>query len=63
MSESPQTVEHEGLLQRFFHFYSIYFGITAPPPAKQKLLLAVLVLFFVLLVGGLVIVAEIVSHL
>ncbi len=56
-------VEREGLLQRFFNFYSIYFGITAPPPAKQKLLLGVLVLFFVLLVVGLVVVAEVVSHL
>jgi hypothetical protein len=63
MPQPTKSGEQEGLLQRFFHFYAIYFGVTAPPPAKQKIVFAVLVLFFILLVAGLVIFAEFVAHL
>ena len=62
MSQATPS-EREGLLQRFFHFYAIYFGVTAPPPAKQKIVLAVLVLFVILLVVGLAVFAEFVAHL
>ena len=52
-----------GLLQKFFDFYSVYFGITSPPPEKQKLMVGLLVLFVVALVVVLVIVAKVVSGL
>lgn len=61
MSDISQ--QDEGLLQRFFHFYSIYFGVTEPPPARQKLVLAILILFVVLLFVGLVFFAQFVAHL
>jgi hypothetical protein len=63
MSHATQPGEREGLLQRFFHFYAIYLGVTEPPPAKQKIVLAVLLLFFTLLIVGLVLFAEFVAHL
>ena len=58
-----RNVASSGLLQRFFDFYSVVFGITAPPPAKQKLVLAVLVVFVAVLVVMLVVVGKFVSTL
>lgn len=55
------TVPNPGLLQRFFDFYAVYFGVTPPPPHRQKLMLAALVAFFVVLVGVLVLVAKLVG--
>ncbi|HWR13303.1 MAG TPA: hypothetical protein VN577_00635 [Terriglobales bacterium] len=55
--------ERKGLIEQFFDFYSVYFGVTAPPPAKQKLMLAALVFFFVGLALVLFVVAELVSKL
>ena len=52
-----------GLLQRFFDFYSVFFGITAPPPKKQKLVFWVLIAFVMVLVGVLVLIAKVVSTL
>jgi len=56
-------VSRPGLLQRFFDFYSVYFGITAPPPQKQKLMVGLLLAFLVALVIVLVVVAKVVSSL
>jgi len=55
------NVSKPGLLQRFFDFYSVYFGITAPPPEKQKLMVVLLAAFVVVLVLVLVVVAKVVS--
>jgi hypothetical protein len=63
MSELQLSRKPEGLLQRFFDFYSVYFGVTAPPPARQKLVLVTLLGFAIVLVVGLVLFAEFVSHL
>jgi hypothetical protein len=52
------TVPTPGLLQRFFDFYAVYFGVTPPPPHRQKLLLALLVGFFVVLAGVLLLVGK-----
>jgi len=52
-----------GLLQRFFDFYAVYFGVTAPPPHRQKLMITLLVAFVVGLVIVLIIVAKVVSSL
>ncbi|MGZ4814062.1 MAG: hypothetical protein ACXVZV_01540 [Terriglobales bacterium] len=52
-----------GLLQRFFDFYAVYFGVTAPPPHRQKLMLGLLVGFVVVLAIVLVVVAKVVSNL
>jgi len=49
------------LLQRFFDFYAVYFGVTPPPPNRQKLMLAALIGFFVVLAGVLVLVAKLVG--
>ena len=51
------------LLQKFFDFYSTYFGITAPPPEKQKLMVGLLAVFVVVLIVVLVVVAKVVSGL
>ena len=56
-------VERRSVLQRFFDFYAMYFGVTAPPPEKQKLVVAILIVFFVLLGVGLVVFAEILGRL
>ncbi len=48
-------------LQRFFDFYAVYFGVTAPPPHRQKLMLGLLIAFVVGLVIVLVVVAKVVS--
>ena len=50
-----------GWLQRFFDFYSVYFGITAPPPQQQKLMVGILVAFLVVLVAVLYVVAKLVG--
>jgi hypothetical protein len=57
------TSARKGLLERFFDFYSISFGITAPPPAKQKLLFVVLIGFFVLTAIIMFLVAKFASRL
>ena len=54
-------VSNPDLLQRFFDFYAVYFGVTPPPPHRQKLVLAALIAFFVVLVGVLVLVAKLVG--
>jgi hypothetical protein len=57
------NVSSPGLLQRFFDFYSVYFGITAPPPKRQKLVVILLIAFVVILVTTLVLVGRFVSTL
>lgn len=49
------------LLQRFFEFYSVYFGITAPPPEKQKLVVGLLVAFVIVMIVAMVVVARLAS--
>jgi len=58
-----EHMSRPGLLQRFFDFYSVYFGVTAPPPEKQRLVLGLLLAFVVGLVIVLVVVAKVVSTL
>jgi len=55
------NVAKPGLLQRFFDFYSVYFGITPPPPHRQKLMVILLVSFAVMLVIILVLVGKLAS--
>lgn len=53
-----EAVSNPGLLQRFFDFYAVYFGVTPPPPHRQKLVLAALIVFFLGLAGVLLLVAK-----
>jgi len=55
------NVARPGLLQRFFDFYSVFFGITAPPPSRQKLFVALLLAFFVGVIVMMVVVGKLVS--
>jgi hypothetical protein len=60
-STIDDNVSKPGLLQRFFDFYAVYFGVTPPPPSRQKLMLGLLIGFFVVLVGVLLLVAKLVG--
>jgi len=51
-------MSNPGLLQRFFEFYSVFFGVTAPPPQKQKLVVALLVAFVVFVIVAMFVVAK-----
>lgn len=53
--------ERKGILQNFFDFYSVFFGVTAPPPQRQKLILVLLIVFFVLTGMMMFLVAELAS--
>lgn len=57
------SVSHPGLLQKFFDFYSVYFGITAPPPERQRLMVALLIAFVVVLAAVLFAIAKVVSSI
>ncbi len=47
-----------GLLQRFFEFYSVFFGVTAPPPHRQKIVVILLVAFVVIVAIAMIVVAK-----
>jgi len=55
---SPAPEPRTGFLQRFFEFYSTFFGVTAPPPGKQKLVVILLFIFVVVVVAAMVAVAK-----
>jgi hypothetical protein len=55
--------ERKSLLQKFFDFYSIYFGVTVPPPGRQKLLLALLIAFFLITGLAMYLVAQFASNI